>query len=508
MFLKISGLSFLLISQIGFAQVKSEPQPAHFQINVTLDHNGQLIKPLISTDADWSKIVDPLWSVSSSLEKSKLERESKLEIQLEDVKINSMFHTYQSHNPHSCESVYYGLFTDGKNAVKTFPFEGENLADDSAFTQKTFNSNLEVVDGFWTIRTDEKSKFLKDFNALKRIFPSTYLAEREISENPLLMAEITKRARTAHLVIAAESPGAFGNAVTDCRDEHLSCNKRQMLAVNTQNNGIYNSPMESREDVTFGVRQLLKIKSEPARIWLAAHELVHGSDVFSPVLSLCLEKTMDLKKTLKSKLPFIVDYLRKSSGSGYYYGRGTEYTNIMRSLIVEDFTREIIIRNIKPNESTYKSVESQVRVTSSHQQVDTRNADTHPFIEQYSEAMADTRATIATVHAIYAKYPGDPEARRQAALSILFSLKPSMYTGNQAKLMDIVGSKKLNETRVLKGILANLEFRKLLGCEFENPQSAPRDCSDPSVLSTFKTSASTSYATSSQKLPFTKFWSH
>ncbi len=56
---------------------------------------------------------------------------------------------------------------------------------------------------------------------------------------------------------------------------------------------------------------------------------------------------------------------------------------------------------------------------------------------------------------------GIETARKEAALSILFSMQPHLYSPETAAIMNEVGSKKT---------------RDLLGCQFESPSQTPLDC--------------------------------
>jgi hypothetical protein len=94
--------------------------------------------------------------------------------------------------------------------------------------------------------------------------------------------------------------------------------------------------------------------------------------------------------------------------------------------------------------------------------------------EQITEAVADYNGAALVVKFIKSQYK-DPEAQKNAALAVLFSFPPMPHTIEAEKLLNTVGSKKLNQERALKIILANREFREIIGCEFHK-KPAPIEC--------------------------------
>jgi hypothetical protein len=96
---------------------------------------------------------------------------------------------------------------------------------------------------------------------------------------------------------------------------------------------------------------------------------------------------------------------------------------------------------------------------------------------QINEAVGDYNGVNAAVEFIENSpdiYP-TRESRQKAAEAILFAYPPMLYPGEGGKIMDKVGSKPTNETRVLRLFLANKRFRSLLGCELSH-KPAPKEC--------------------------------
>lgn len=89
---------------------------------------------------------------------------------------------------------------------------------------------------------------------------------------------------------------------------------------------------------------------------------------------------------------------------------------------------------------------------------------------QISEANADAWGTEILVDRIE-KQSSDPTKQKGALLSALMTLPPQLFQEPDGRyVMDRVGPKPTNETRVLRTIMAHPKIRKMLQCEF---QSAP-----------------------------------
>jgi hypothetical protein len=93
---------------------------------------------------------------------------------------------------------------------------------------------------------------------------------------------------------------------------------------------------------------------------------------------------------------------------------------------------------------------------------------------QMDEAFADYQGVSLAVDYINKKMK-TPGEKREAALAILRSFPPELYTDEVHSLMSRVGAKKPNEDRVLRILLANPDFRSFLGCEFET-KPEPKLC--------------------------------
>lgn len=92
---------------------------------------------------------------------------------------------------------------------------------------------------------------------------------------------------------------------------------------------------------------------------------------------------------------------------------------------------------------------------------------------QIPEALADYYATMAVTTYVKDNYYFN---QKEAALDVLRYFKPHLYKPEVAEVMNKVGSKKTNEERALKIVLANKDFRELIGCNFE--KATPLDCTE------------------------------
>ncbi len=222
----------------------------------------------------------------------------------------------------------------------------------------------------------------------------------------------------------------------------------------------------SEGEILYGAARS-KTSNPAADAFVLGHELGHLPDWIPPQIASCLASPQSIKasESFRGKLErayFQVDleqeYRRQTEGAqknrpaldagvaemDFASGRGTE--NI---LSVETLLEEGNLSQAK------------------------RILDKNSVPDQIPEAAADYIGAIAVARFIQTSYP-TPEKKRAAGLAVLASMPPMLYSPQAAEIMNRAGSKQTNERRVLRILLANSEFRKLIGCSFAD--EAPKEC--------------------------------
>ncbi len=392
----------------------------------------------------------------------------------------------EKYPPNSCEGLYYGLFTQKDIRAPTDREFGIARAD-----------TLPRVDSRMRFRT------------------SSSLMINYISKSPLYQkypdskAEWIKRIQATHFYPALDKPGPFM-----AEPSFKSKDKSPPVAgtVDFRGNPIFSySPDLFMQPEIHGGR-IVGAQAESTDLFLLFHEHTHSMPWAPEALQQCLSNAKSLgarrspSMTSDSARTYLNSILN-NPGFGATTGRGTimylptyeamlanpEVTEIVIQLgtgkiRVEDLTadqRAMLQTQLKTiisgpssasalwdkngNLRSGRDLQMVVPGVLNSQKLRFQLLGQYP--EQISEAVADYNATQAVTNYLNGK-PMSAVERKKAALDVLRALPPFLYTPKAEGLLNQVGSKMSNEQRAFKIILANPEFRQLLGCKFagETPE--------------------------------------
>ncbi len=213
------------------------------------------------------------------------------------------------------------------------------------------------------------------------------------------------------------------------------------------------------------LQRVNEVKSREARKFyydIAYRQIFHGAD-------LAPEQRIEPFKLSKTKLPFLLplpseqrqriqDIKRKDPKD-----LSTQDKEVLKRAesIVEELAHHYMEQGVTAFNSrggawTKYSIYSSIRRLEG------------AMTEQITEAVADYMGVLVANQFIREKY-SDPQLRREAALSVLKAFPPELYSEDADKIMSRVNSKKPFEYRALRILLANPDFRELIGCQFEGP---------------------------------------
>ncbi len=408
-----------------------------------------------------------------------------------------LYNKYRATNPNSCESIYYGLFSDGKADKATFDGDGINTRVGNPSDSKNNDGGKQKVVG-------ETLSGVKDFyKTFLRSYYGDKLFDTRVIEEWIARLDKTQVAYFGYPdddEAATSVSRLYPNSAVfmDLGNQHglghrsesvSGCTPKSFPIVETElyANTIQGEPIESYRfseygppTIMYGVSRLKTISSRAAAAFTMGHELAHLMDWGNKDLVSCLEKdtsiaarrtiadpfalqfidmselikpiplTEDLKKILEELDKKEAEENAKKKGGGgdtYNSGRGTSQVNSIAKLLDEG--------KIEEAQAALNDLEK-----------------TGVLPDQMTEHVADAFGTLAVTDFIKKNYP--PEKRRAAALAVLFSRPPQLYVGQAADIANKIGSKQTNERRVFRILLANEEFRNFIGCEFAtkpDPQS-------------------------------------
>jgi hypothetical protein len=330
----------------------------------------------------------------------------------EDARLFKLYRDYNSRNAQSCESQYYGLFTNGFQRKDSYWGDGINRDEsfhfhDFAWDQKTENS-----------LRDEAEQELR--TAIVPLLTQSLQDDPYFSRLKGLVNSLKHQMENTSVIIRDE-----GNAADMDKGE-------------------------THNELGIGLNKLLRLPSPSVKAFYMGHELGHLNDNEVPhELEACLSNS----KSIGARIAKPVEQAFEEREDSFAGGRGTQYINPM----------DLLVRS-----GDYEDASQELR----------RLAWGGLLPTQIDEAKSDYMGTLAAVAYIKTHYK-TREERKRAALAVLFSFPPHLYEPEGQVIMDQIGSKKTNETRVFRGILANEEFRGLIGCSFDDVFDQPLDCSKP-----------------------------
>lgn len=344
-----------------------------------------------------------------------------------ELRLKNIYRTHSLRNPRSCESVYYGLFTDGVKLHDYSWNDDLNFVEDAVLNNGRISSQefmflrRRIEQRVEQIRRGPPQTVVDIFVATQKIFNEVLEEDKHFKNLKVLRSKYKKGSQSTELDTTSYlGIGAFMDVFTN-----------------------------GHPTLILGAGRLAQVGSSAAHAFTMGHEFAHISATVPQSLGACLSD----KRSLGIRIGTAQQNENFGMGSiQTRQGFGTNTTNDMMDLVENGqlkLARDYLIKN---------------------------NDHLPP---QGQEAVADYIG-IKTATRLIKKYYPTPEAQREAALGILFMWKPLAWSGEAEKLINQAGSKMSNDQRVLRGLLANKEFRDVLGCEFE--KVAPLDCSDYDVF--------------------------
>lgn len=414
--------------------------------------------------------------------------------------IDQAYQLHNKKNPNSCESVYYGLFVHNPEyfepnskeiifnrnlwqeldihpkanlsvygVIQLVDIEKIRLPRKDALKMsevraKVFDRNAGVK--LTKQSLENKNKAL--LNEVKKIYNDEIISLNPIlatlkgfwdkGQEKAIRSEWAQRVQKTEMVFDPEGGGAFykkSKIHSDLEARHcMNCgkNKNEALDLNGEPiqqdlNKEYDTSIIWQSDRTLGVQ------TDSANVFVLSHELSHSIEWARDSVKQCLSSAesygarLDSKQTAEKKIKSTLERFKEIFHMEFNSGYGTE--------LVEDYKYKLL--NQKASD-VYKEVSEFEKSGNAPPQI--------------AEAVADLYATEVTTKYIKKNYKTDHD-KKMAALGVLYSFPPNLFTPEAEAVMNKAGSKKTNEQRVFKILLAHPEFRKILGCEFESAKVPP-----------------------------------
>jgi hypothetical protein len=349
------------------------------------------------------------------------------------ARLNERYLEHLRRNPKSCESTYYGLFTDGVKKKKLFRSnEVINYSSDNREEAVTLIREREESG-------PDSSEIESQFRNIVPLFLGVLDADQHYRSSEEARESFNDIVQ--NVVTRLDSSVGFGAAMI----------RRSY----------------SKSELIFGSKQVAFFPEKANSAFYFGHELTHYSTSLPKELVSCLARP----DALGIRSVGIAD--RQHLYSEMFFGAGTNAAKRINKLLE--------LGEVERAESLFQSIQDELP-------------------DQSEEAIADYNGIRLATQYILKNYV-TKEEKRNAALSVLFSWQPQLYEREQELMMDQVGSKKLNQTRVLKGFLAHKAFRDLIGCEFESV--TPVDCSTAPIAPIPKMDTDKNSRAFSQPLPDT-----
>ncbi len=369
--------------------------------------------------------------------------------------LNKRYKNHARKNPNSCESTYWGLFTDGTNRKTILQGDGVNYDESYNNTDPQINSRTGTNDVYQKLQTENLNLLANVRKIVEELLPQdpNFYSLRAINE------ERKSRMENLYFELTAEGgDGAFVGLI----DQDQEALGKDIIGTTSDGLPIFkrNYKTEFLGDpppyMGFGTNYAARMQSKAARAFLMGHELGHVVDAVPKELAQCLARPQALGININyTKFSDSTRSTQAPASNKFYYGRGTELVKEFDDLLREGRRDDALL--------LFKELRKKGKLKS-----------------QAAEAVSDYVGIISAVDFIKKNY-ATPEARRNAALAVMFAHPPHLWGSDADEaIMDKVGSKMTNQKRVLRGMLANSEFRSLVGCQFENPFDEPMDCSKPS----------------------------
>ncbi len=386
--------------------------------------------------------------------------------------IHELYTYYHAQAPQSCEAIYYGLFTDGVNKKDYFETPwGKDWVRESwpdsydHFARENSGNNLEKK------IQERKESYSSLFGEAQEFFKNVVLNQESFQGNNDVVQEWSQRHARAELQILGSDIKSL-----DAYMDVYNTVDRVALASNLESEDLFYNKIfvytESMGPPILGwPHNLFFGLSSPAAIMFRmGHELSHLID-WAPEPLIDILKHKRSYGARKAKLDRFGHFhfedmveevdkviLREADRNGIEdlpkggidNGRGTELYDYFKKILEDLEFKKALHHFLKLEKSNH-------------------------LPEQMTEAVADAFATLLVSDFIEKKYKTASE-RREAALSVLFSWSPHLFSQEAQKIMNGVSSKKQNEERVFRIILAHKKFRDFLGCEFYN-ENVPVDFS-------------------------------
>jgi hypothetical protein len=395
--------------------------------------------------------------------------------------VKGIYERHKKTNPKSCETLYYEIFSQGVD--KGWKLK-EKFKGDSIYEKWKWSDVREKATPARVLqRENELAYLLRD---VKRLYLSEALPRMLSMSKPSekgLIEEWKRRVQFTDLRLDDEYPdevsmdlhGDLGDTNTlllwnkselqsNLLAPQVTCNESQeFLGTNLTGSNI--KRRETPPIIYWGRNRLMGVESRAANSFTLGHELSHTLDWAPANLVQCLEGQLDapdreaarrLKKagvvlfegevteSKSSTTPEILLSPRDRSFEGVTHGAGTEQAGAFLKLgDLSPIKGGLDLDGLPQLSENLKG-------------------------QRNREAVGDYLGIEVATKFIEGNYK-TTEDRRQAARAILFFWNPLLLNEQDSIRMNYLGSKRTNESRVFRILLANKRFRSLLGCELQNP---------------------------------------
>jgi hypothetical protein len=388
-----------------------------------------------------------------------------------------------SSNPDSCEALYYGLFYDQKTKKEVFildPTENESILSGRATVTEASRKDLTFGEEVMLQHALEDV-----FSDIKSIYLKTILSNGANTEHQQIIQEWRNRIERIKLRFSDVGDGAFLSPYRrreiQINELENTCEPIKGAADNLGQNLVGEEiqpirKMDLPPEILWGNGRRKNIRAAAANAFTMGHEAAHSLMWAPEKLIACLHSGASIGSSVGSR-----QFLRYMSPEIIRKIKD----ELLKPEHKEKISEEILQEQPHMQRGQGMGEEAVPRFEALLKQGKYEEAEAKLLMfetpNQMYEAVADHFGMKAAVSYVSNKYPGSSEsakaARKKAAIQILFSMAPEGYNDRASAILNKIGSKKLNEERVMRIILANKKFREMLGCEFAR-KPAPIECPD------------------------------
>lgn len=366
----------------------------------------------------------------------------------------------------SCEAEYWDLF---KTKGAPFLGDGENLPSNEWKT--AFNNNFTRKGPDPDTRELDKEKIAAKSQEIQKLLEEVRdIYSNKIFANPSLMKE--------------ESTALWDSLI------HLA--ELEFSNRSEEREGAFASLGFNQGYLTWGYHFMAGMESMAAHAFVMGHELKHlNYKKFPRKLGDCL-KQQDSYGAIENRLAGEDKLLEADSFSyALTFNKSLESVHAKAGLKVglicsaierndpewkKILERDGVVSDQGSGTEIYRKLKPCLQKANKEQIAELRKL-IEPYktalAEQMEEAVADYYGTLVVKEYIKKHYQ-TLEQQQQAARAVLYFFYPEFSSPEAREIMGWVGVKKPNETRATRIVLADPDFRELLGCKFE--KATPKFC--------------------------------